>query len=463
MEETACSQWYTRVLQCARLTQVAMLRAWPDWRESGEGGLRSMAYRKVRSSSWSAVLFLGVLMLFAVTGASAEVSLIGPFATWGPELTQALEAFTARTGIGTEIIQAASWPDLLDKVITMSAAGIAPDVVYGDNLRIMELAEGGLLTALEGFIATSQINLRDYPAAVLEALRVRGKLYSLPTALSIHATFYNKDLFANGGVNPLPIDWLGDELEWDEFVAMAKKLTVDRDGDGIPEQYGLASFGYQGGFNMLGMWNANDVDRDRTRYLGNTPEVIRALTFTTSLWLEHNVVGGIFLQSTAAMQPLQPYFLNNIVQASEQGTAPSWSLGILPKGDVRSSQSSFHSLGIASASKNTAEAGQLLRFLAYDREGTVLFTRAENRVPVIREAVRDYVRRWSERAPGSNPQVFTEAVNVLWDWRLVSGRGASQILNLETEAWNLIRTRQKSVADAIAFIEPRVQAALEGR
>ncbi len=214
---------------------------------------------------------------------------------------------------------------------------------------------------------------------------------------------------------------------------------------------------------MLGMWNANDVDRDRTRYLGNTPEVIRALTFTTSLWLEHNVVGGNFLQSTSAMQPVQPYYLNNIVQASEQGTAPSWSLGILPKGDVRSSQSAFHSLGIASASKNTAEAGRLLRFLAYDPEGTVLFTRAENRVPVIREAVRDYVRRWSERAPGSNPQVFTEAVNVLWDWRVVSGRGASQILNLETEAWNLIRTRQKSVADAIAFIEPRVQAALEGR
>jgi ABC-type glycerol-3-phosphate transport system substrate-binding protein len=216
-------------------------------------------------------------------------------------------------------------------------------------------------------------------------------------------------------------------------------------------------------FNMLGMWNANDVDRDRTRYLGNTPEVIRALIFTTALWLEPNVVGGNFRQTTCAMFPVQPYYLNNIVQATVQGDAPSWSLGILPKGDVRASEASFHSLGITPPSKNTAEAGQLLKYLAYDPEGVVLFTRVENRVPAIREAVRDYIRRWSEQAPWSNPQVFPEAVNVLWEWRILSGRGASQILSLQAEEWDLIRTRQKRVADAIAHIAPRVQAALEGK
>jgi ABC-type glycerol-3-phosphate transport system substrate-binding protein len=423
----------------------------------------------VRGAKDSPVLFSLVILTWLVTMgstqvlASDKVTLIGPFATWGPELNQALETFTARTGIPTEILQATGWPDLLDKVITMSAGGIAPDLVYGDNLRIMELAEGGLLQPLEGFVATSQINLKAYPPAVLEALSVKGKLYSLPTALSIHANFYNEELFARGGVNPLPTDWMSDALGWDEFVALAKKLTVDANGDGVAEQYGLGAFGYQGGFNMIGMWNANDVDRDRTRYLGNTPEVIRALEFTTSLWLEHNVVGGNFLQSTAAMFPVQVYYLNNMVQATEKGSAPAWNVGILPKGDARASQTGFHSIGIAAGSGNMTQEGQLLKFLAYESEGVVLFTRAENRVPVIREAVRDYIRRWSERAPGSNAFVFTEAANVLWDWRIVSGKGATQILNLETEAWNLIRSGQKSVADAIAYIEPRAQAALSDK
>lgn len=274
--------------------------------------------------------------------------------------------------------------------------------------------------------------------------------------------FYNTDLFAEAAVSPLPVDWMGDALGWNEFVSMSKKLTVDTNGDGQPDRFGVMNFGYQGGFNMLGMWNAQDVDHDRTQYLGNTPPVIRALGFATSLWLEHNVVGGNFLNGTAAMHPVQVYYLNNIVQATEQGSAPSWGLGILPKGDVRASQSSSHSLGITSASKNLTRAVQLLRFLSYDPEGVVLFTRAENRVPVVREAMRDFVRRWNERAPGSNPHVFTEAVNVLWDWRIISGKGATEILQLQTEAWNLIRTQQKGVADAIAYIAPRVQAALTG-
>jgi len=436
-----------------------MLARKPQWK----GVLRPMKLHRVRGSAKAWLALIVVWLLTSLGAASSKVTLIGPFATWGPELSQSLETFSARTGIEAEILQAASWPDLLDKVITMSAGGIAPDLVYGDNARIMDLAEGGLLTALEGFVATSQINLKNYPPAVLEALRVRGKLYSLPTALSIHATFYNKDLFARSGVNALPTDWMGDALGWNEFVAMAKKLTVDRDGDGTPEEYGLQGFGAYGGFNMLGMWNATDVDQDRTRYLGNTPEVIRALMFTTSLWLEHNVIGGNFLQNRAAMCPIQVYYLNTLVQATEQGNAPSWSIGILPKGDARASQAGFHSIGMAAASKNIAQAGQLLKFLAYDAEGVILFTRAENRVPVIREAVRDFVRRWGERAPGTNPYVYTEAVNVLWDWRITSGRGGTQILNLEAEAWNLIYSRQKSVADAIAYIEPRAQAALAGQ
>lgn len=315
--------------------------------------------------SGPALLSVAIITLFMVMGstqatASDKVTLIGPFATWGPELNQALKMFSARTGIPTEILQATGWPDLLDKVITMSAGGIAPDLVYGDNPRIMELAEGGLLQPLEGFVATSQINLKTYPAAALEALSIRGKLYSLPTALSIHANFYNEELFARGGVDPLPTDWMSDALSWDEFVALAKKLTVDANGDGVPEQYGLGSFGYAGGFNMLGMWNATDVDRDRTRYLGNTPEVIRALTFTTSLWLEHNVVGGNFLQNTAAMYPVQVYYLNTMVQATGQGSAPAWNVGILPKGDVRASQTGFHSIGMTVDSKNMTQAGQLL-------------------------------------------------------------------------------------------------------
>jgi multiple sugar transport system substrate-binding protein len=45
--------------------------------------------------------------------------------------------------------------------------------------------------------------------------------------------FYNKALFAEAGIDDLP-------TTWDEWVATAAELTIDENGDGTPEQYGLA-------------------------------------------------------------------------------------------------------------------------------------------------------------------------------------------------------------------------------
>jgi multiple sugar transport system substrate-binding protein len=44
---------------------------------------------------------------------------------------------------------------------------------------------------------------------------------------------YNKLLFSDAGITTFP-------TTWDEWLADAKKLTRDADGDGTPEQYGLA-------------------------------------------------------------------------------------------------------------------------------------------------------------------------------------------------------------------------------
>ncbi|HEY9656914.1 MAG TPA: extracellular solute-binding protein, partial [Allocoleopsis sp.] len=54
----------------------------------------------------------------------------------------------------------------------------------------------------------------------------------LPKDYSTLALFYNQQAFATAGLDQPP-------TTWDELVSMAKQLTIDRNGDGIPEQYGL--------------------------------------------------------------------------------------------------------------------------------------------------------------------------------------------------------------------------------
>ncbi len=66
-----------------------------------------------------------------------------------------------------------------------------------------------------------------------------GKQIGVPTGVHTRLTVYRKDLFEAAGLDPnKPPTTL------DEVVEYAKKLTIDKDGDGEPDQWGLGmSFG----------------------------------------------------------------------------------------------------------------------------------------------------------------------------------------------------------------------------
>lgn len=215
--------------------------------------------------------------------AKPVVSLIGPFGGWGESLQQAMNVFAARNGVEAALIVTASWQETWDKVATMTAAGAAPDVLYGDNSTLHFYALNNLSQPLDRF-ANVDTNLQRYPTTVLDVFRLGGQLYALPTALSIHHTYYNVDLFNQAGLGPLPVQWNSDAFTWDEFVALLKKLTVDTNGDGRPDQFGSQSFGWAGGWNHVGLWNGHFIDYDATEFYGDSAQVIAALERTTSLW-----------------------------------------------------------------------------------------------------------------------------------------------------------------------------------
>ena len=47
------------------------------------------------------------------------------------------------------------------------------------------------------------------------------------------ALFYNKDLF-----DAAKVDYPDDTWDYDDYSAAMRRLTVDRDDDGVPEQWG---------------------------------------------------------------------------------------------------------------------------------------------------------------------------------------------------------------------------------
>jgi multiple sugar transport system substrate-binding protein len=362
------------------------------------------------------VMLIALMCLAGIAQARQKVSIIGPFTGWGDSLQEALNTFAYRHDVDVELINTPGWTQTREKAAAMAAAGVPPDVLYGDGTAIGFYAGQHISQPLDALIARD-IDYKRYPAAVRELFLIKGKLWALPTALSLHNTYYRPELFNQMGLSPISRDWASDDFTWDDFVNLARKLTRDLDGDGQTDQYATQAFGAGGGMTMLGMWGLNLVDYELTRFLGNTPEVIEALEKTTSLWTVHRAVGGNFMASTAAMYPVQSYFLNNLSRVSPDF---DWAVGIMPKGTHRANQAGFQGLALAGETPNAELAWKLLKYLAYDTEGAIPFTRAENRVPVLPDTGRDFIRRWSSVVSPQDVQAITDGISYVYDtltWR----------------------------------------------
>ena len=96
----------------------------------------------------------------------------------------------------------------------------------------INLAPGGKVAELDGYVNRSKIDLRSI-VGVVDPLRIDGILYAMPIYASPQAIIYNVDMFEAAGV-PLPKPgWT-----WEEFRAAAAKLTS---GTGETKVWGFSA------------------------------------------------------------------------------------------------------------------------------------------------------------------------------------------------------------------------------
>jgi multiple sugar transport system substrate-binding protein len=110
-----------------------------------------------------------------------------------------------------------------------------PDAFLLDDVDFPELVERGRLLDLGPYLARVGVDLARYEPAVLAIYRRGGAVYALPRGYTPLLIVYNRDLLDGAGIAAPTDDWT-----WDEFLAIAKRLTRDRDGDGRPDAWGAA-------------------------------------------------------------------------------------------------------------------------------------------------------------------------------------------------------------------------------
>ena len=108
-----------------------------------------------------------------------------------------------------------------------------PDLAWLPPPYTGDLAQAGALRPVASFIAQDTMFDADdfYPWGWKDA-SYNGTRYALPYEVNTIAVLYNKRLFRAAGLTRPP-------QTWTELRSAARRLTVDRDNDGTPEQCGL--------------------------------------------------------------------------------------------------------------------------------------------------------------------------------------------------------------------------------
>ncbi|NAZ84359.1 extracellular solute-binding protein, partial [Kineococcus sp. R8] len=194
-----------------------------------------------RSIAAATMLGVAAALLTGCSSSSSPESGDGPVkltfwhgytAADGEELNRIVQEFNAsQTEVAVEP-QVKTWAVIQSSLLPALAAEEGPQLVALPAEQLPVYAGKGALADLDDYYGSSEAAAKVNPAAV-ELSVVEGKKYGVPTGFVPLSVIYDKQKFAAAGITTFP-------TTWDEWLDAAKKLTVDENGDGTPEQYGLA-------------------------------------------------------------------------------------------------------------------------------------------------------------------------------------------------------------------------------
>ena len=120
-----------------------------------------------------------------------------------------------------------------DKLLTAIAGGAAPEIAEIDSYWTPIFAKPGLIANLDSYMDASYAK-DDLQGPALLSTQYKGSSYSIPFNLDTIVLYYNKALFEKAG-----LDASRGPASWDELIDYGRKLTLDKNGDGTPEQWGI--------------------------------------------------------------------------------------------------------------------------------------------------------------------------------------------------------------------------------
>jgi len=211
---------------------------------------------------------------------------------WNKSLNEGMDIFHKRSSNIKVSLEPVSYGEKETKYTVESMAGRAPDVFHVHAFSLPMFFGKGFAKDLTPFIEKEGPGFLDvwYPLP-LQLMKHQGRIHAMPGDYMTMVLFYNTEMFKAAGLDPNK-----PPKTCDEFLAYAKKLTRDTDGDGKVDQWGFGTLGSKSpGFSMrfgpfLWSFGADYLTPDMKRSALDSPAAKEAFTFFVELYTKHKVV-----------------------------------------------------------------------------------------------------------------------------------------------------------------------------
>ncbi|NQX45642.1 sugar ABC transporter substrate-binding protein [Paenibacillus tritici] len=371
------------------------------------------------------------------------------------------------------------------KLTTMVAGNDVPDIAMMESGTIaFPMAEQGKFYNLQEFLDTdADISPDTLVPNIIYSLEP-GNVIGIGPGPESFGLFYNEDIFKEAGIEPPPSN-VADAWTWDEFVEVAKKLTVDTNGKTADQegfdpkkikQYGANVSTWWGVYSNFIYSNGGDfISADGKTFGLNQPEAVEALQKISDLMNVHHVspspVQSKNIPATNVALQTKKVAMTVDGQWASAGLAKSkfnFNVGVMPVMKEPVTTVVCGMFSIFKSTKHPQETWELLKALL-DPEASIDMLTAGTWMPSPKDWYTDpaLLAKWTENLD-ARPSGYKEAIV---DVILTKGhqtptgyvKNFNNIMDLVNPALDKVWLGQQTAQEAMDSIAAKAQAQIKGR
>lgn len=287
------------------------------------------------------------------------------------------------------------------KLVSMIAGGSPPDVAEMNANQAQSFVGQDIFLDLRPLMTKDKDISWDVfsPAAVRMVTWTDGRIWGVPIDVFPTFTFFNQDLFDKAGLQT-PVDLGPKGWTWDALLKAATRLTVDTNGDGVMDQYGLDRlWAWWGAAVHQAGGELYDRPVNPTRATYNTPAVVQGLRFVQDLYWKYKVA----VPNTTGTSSTHTFWFGNVgmstvdgpgrIGASLRDVKFTWDVGPQPRGPARGgSRFTMDAIEALASTKYPAEVWEWVKFLTTNEAVVRQFVADTGRLTAFKPVQSEYTR-----------------------------------------------------------------------